>query len=104
MKFTDGFWRVRTGVRPLYAEEAYDLDVSATSDALEVTAPTTRIRARGDVLNRPTISARVDSPLEGVVRVRLTHFAGSAPPRGFAMPGAETGVGKARLTDEGAEL
>ena len=37
MKFTDGFWQVRPGVTPLYAEEAYD--ILAGDGAVRVTVP-----------------------------------------------------------------
>ena len=81
MRFTDGFWQLRAGVEALYAEEAYDLD--AVDGELRVTAPTKVIARRGDVLNRPTLTVTVSSPLPGVARIRVEHFHGAAEPLRF---------------------
>ncbi|HEX8498780.1 MAG TPA: hypothetical protein VF661_16395 [Actinomycetales bacterium] len=64
MKFTDGFWRVRDGITPLFAEQAHD--VWAEGATLKVYAPTRVIRSRGDTLNRPVLTVTLSSPLEGV--------------------------------------
>ena len=104
MRFTDGFWQLRPGVTALYAQEAYDID---TTDAgtLTVTAPTKVIASRGDVLNRPTLTVTLSSPLEGVVRVRIAHHTGRAWHGGFDLPGAvEGGVGAASVSDDGGVL
>ena len=94
MKFTDGFWQLRPGVTALYAQEAYDIDqtdAAADGDGLVVTAPTTVIATRGDVLNRPTLTVTLSSPLEGVVRVRIAHHTGGTWHGGFELPGAVEG-------------
>lgn len=68
MKFTDGFWQLRPGVTALYAQEAYDIDVtddSADGAGLVITAPTAVIRRRGDVLNRPVLTTTLSSPRKG---------------------------------------
>lgn len=88
MKFTDGFWQLRPGVTALYAQEAYDIDVtddSADGAGLVITAPTAVIRRRGDVLNRPVLTTTLSSPAEGVIRVRITHHAGTPSHSGFAI-------------------
>ena len=79
MKFTDGNWLMREGVRAFYPVEAYD--VEATGDALTVYAPTRRIRHRGDTLAGPLLTVQFSSPMADVIRVRLTHFAGRQPVR-----------------------
>lgn len=110
MKFTDGFWQLRPGVTALYAQEAYDIETtdagaSVDGEALVVTAPTTVIAKRGDVLNRPVLTVRLSSPLEGVVRVRVSHHIGRAWHGGFDLPGAlDGGAGEASLTEGGAVL
>ena len=108
MKFTDGFWQLRPGVTALYAQEAYDIwqtDAAADGEGLVVTAPTTVISRRGDVLNRPTLTVTLSSPLEGVVRVRIAHHTGGKDHGGFDLPGAmEGGAGAASVTDEGGVL
>lgn len=108
MKFTDGFWQLRPGVTALYGQEAYDIqqvDASIDGSALVVTAPTAVIARRGDVLNRPTLTVTLSSPLEGVVRVRVSHHVGRAWHGGFELPGAvEGGAGTVSLGADGAVL
>ncbi|GAA4938941.1 alpha-D-xyloside xylohydrolase [Nonomuraea thailandensis] len=101
MKFTDGLWQLRPGVTALYAAEAYD--IQAEDGAITVTAPTTVIRRRGDTLNRPVLSLRLDSPLENVIRVRVEHHVSDE--RGFDLDGAEDGHGLVKADDaNGATL
>lgn len=83
MKFTDGFWAVRPGVAATYAQEAYD--VLAEDDRVVVTAPTQRIRARGNVLNTPVLTVTLSAPAEGVIKVRVEHHTGGRPSRGFEL-------------------
>ncbi|HEY5321063.1 MAG TPA: alpha-xylosidase, partial [Galbitalea sp.] len=100
MKFTDGFWQVRTGVTPLYAQEAYDL--WERDGALVVTAPTRVIESRGDTLNRPVLTVTLTSPLPGVIGVKIEHFQGGARDGGFPLVGAESGLGAIDITEAGA--
>ncbi len=74
MKFTDGAWLMQPGVQAHYATEVND--VVRDGDALVVSAPTRPIRHRGDTLQGPLLTLRLDSPAEGVIRVRLEHFIG----------------------------
>jgi alpha-D-xyloside xylohydrolase len=74
MKFTDGMWLVRPGMRPQYAAEAYDL--AATADGVTVHAPVRRIEHRGSVLNQALLTMRLTAPAEGVIGVEVTHHAG----------------------------
>ena len=108
MRFTDGFWQLRPGVTALYAHEAYDIDTmdaAADGSGLVITAPTKVIASRGDVLNRPTLTVTLSSPLEGVVRVRIAHHTGGTWHGGFELPGAvEGGVGAASASSEGGVL
>jgi len=92
MKFTDGYWQVRPGVTALYAQQAYDIDVTQNGDgpALVITAPTQVIRHRGDTLNRPVITTTISSPMEGVIRVRVAHHTGGGWHGGFPLQDAES--------------
>jgi alpha-D-xyloside xylohydrolase len=95
MKFTDGFWQLRPGVAALYAQEAYDIDrTEDTPDGagIVITAPTTVIAKRGDVLNRPVLTTTLSSPAEGVIRVRIAHHTGGRWHGGFELPGANAGT------------
>lgn len=56
MKFTNGYWMIRDGVDALYAREAYELAADATTESLNVLAPTSVVRGRYDTLNLPTFN------------------------------------------------
>ncbi|WP_405762733.1 alpha-xylosidase [Streptomyces sp. NBC_01420] len=100
MKFTDGFWLMREGVRASYATEIRDLRVSA--DQFTAYAAVKRVAARGDTLNTPLITVDCFSPAEGIIGVRTTHHAGKAH-RGpdFAFPGLDPAASGARTRQEG---
>ena len=74
MKFTDGNWLMREGVRAHYPAEAHEVETSP--DTLTVYAPTRPIRHRGDTLQGPLLTVRFSSPMPDVIRVNLTHFSG----------------------------
>jgi alpha-D-xyloside xylohydrolase len=74
MKFTDGNWMMRKGVRAYYPAEAYA--IQPTDDALTVYAPTRPIRHRGDTLDGPLLTVQLSSPMPDVIGVKWTHFAG----------------------------
>ncbi|MEV5162526.1 alpha-xylosidase [Streptomyces sp. NPDC053728] len=87
MKFTDGFWQLRSGVHASYATEVRDVRLDV--DRLAAYAAVKRVERRGDTLNAPLITVDAYAPAEGVIAVRLTHLAGrrrKGPD--FEMPGA----------------
>ena len=77
MKFSDGFWRMRSGLTVWHPVEAYD--VCKFPDSLTVYAPTRKIEHRGHTLGGPLVTIRLSSPMPDVVSVRLTHFEGEVP-------------------------
>jgi alpha-D-xyloside xylohydrolase len=81
MKFTDGFWQLRSGVTALYAREAYD--IVASEREIVVTAPTKEITTRADTLNCPTLTVTLGSPLTNVVSVAIEHWKAATGARGF---------------------
>ncbi|MEN0085018.1 MAG: alpha-xylosidase [Leifsonia sp.] len=101
MKFTDGFWMLRDGVTPVYAQEAYD--VTAGDGTLTITAPGKVIERRGDTLNRPTLTVTLSSPLPGIVGVRVEHWQGVRPQRGFDLH-VEEGHAEVSVDDEAGVL
>ncbi|MCX7520835.1 alpha-xylosidase [Microbacterium sp. STN6] len=106
MKFTDGFWQVRPGVEPLYAREAYGIEVvsdASGDDTLVVTAPTKVIERRGDTLNRPVLTVTLSSPIPNVVGVRIEHFQGVRDELGFDLA-RENGHVTTEVTDALASL
>ena len=74
MKFTDGYWQMRKGYQPNFAAQAYD--VESDGQSLTVYAPTKRIAHRGDTLGLPMLTVRYSSPMQGVIRVQVTHLKG----------------------------
>src|SRR5258708_1256549 len=74
MKFTDGYWMMREGVRAHYAAQAYDGETDERS--LTVFAAPRPIRHRGDTVQGPLLTIRMSSPMPDVARVRISHFEG----------------------------
>lgn len=101
MKFTDGFWQLRDGVTPIYAQEAYD--VFAGDGTVTITAPAKVIERRGDTLNRPTLTVTLSTPLPDVIGVRIDHWQGVRPERGFELT-VEEGHAEVVVNDEAGVL
>lgn len=91
MKFTNGYWMIRDGVDALYAREAYELAADATSESLNVLAPTSVVRGRYDTLNLPTFNVDITTPAEGVIRVCAEHWQGATEYPGFPLNADEPG-------------
>lgn len=84
MKFTDGYWHLRPGVTPHFAEEVHE--VKLEPDALTVYAVTKKLKSRGDTLNQALLTVRYSSPMPGVIRVQLAHHQGAGSKRpGFEL-------------------
>ncbi|MEU4232655.1 alpha-xylosidase [Nonomuraea sp. NPDC026600] len=77
MKFKDGYWRMRPGMRGDYATAAHDVTADAAS--LRVLAPTRPITRRGNTIDGPVLRVDLSSPMPDVIRVRTVHLAGSVP-------------------------
>ena len=73
MKFTDGNWMMRQGVKAFYPAQTYEVETGA--DTLTIHG-TRQVRHRGDTLDGPAITVRFSSPMPDVICVRLTHFSG----------------------------
>lgn len=91
MKFTNGYWMIRDGVDALYAREAYELAADATTESLNVLAPTSVVRGRYDTLNLPTFNVDITTPAEGVIRVCDEHWQGATEYPGFPLNADEPG-------------
>jgi len=91
MKFTNGYWMIRDGVDVLYAREAYELAADATTESLNVLAPTSVVRGRYDTLNLPTFNVDITTPAEGVIRVCAEHWQGATEYPGFPLNADEPG-------------
>ena len=99
MKFSDGYWLMRAGVHASYPVEV--LDAVAGPGALEIYAPTQRIRDRGDLLRGPAVTVSFSAPMPDVIGVEITHFAGGTPkePR-FRLLSDPAGQGTAECGDK----
>ena len=74
MKFTNGYWQMRPGITPHFPAE---VNRTATDNGtLTILAPTRKIQNRGMTLNLPTLTLHYSTPLEGVIRVQVTHHKG----------------------------
>ncbi|KAJ7109151.1 alpha-glucosidase [Mycena epipterygia] len=77
MRFNDGFWLLKHGVKSYYGLQV--TQTKETDGAFELLVATRPIRHRGDTLGGPVLSVKVHSPTEGVIGVKLDHFAHSSP-------------------------
>lgn len=74
MKFTDGYWMTRPGVRLLRPVDV--TEVVAGDAGLTVYAATAPLTQRGDTLNRSLLTISLDSPMAGVIGVTVEHHRG----------------------------
>ncbi|QRW01716.1 glycoside hydrolase family 31 protein [Ceratobasidium sp. AG-Ba] len=74
MKFTDGLWLLRDGVKPYFGLSVVKEETK--DDTLNIHVSTRPIRHRGDTLGGPLLDVEITSPLEGIIGVNITHFAG----------------------------
>src|SRR5690349_22217124 len=77
MKFTDGHWLLRDGVKAFHPAEAYR--ITSDSDSLTVLAPVRRIERKGDATMGPVVTVRCSSPVPDVIAVEITHLEGVRP-------------------------
>lgn len=75
MKFTNGFWRMREEIDPIYAVEYYDSVI--LGNELTVFAATKHMSKRGDTLNQPMLTITFSSPMENIIKVSVVHFKGA---------------------------
>ena len=76
LKFTDGFWVVKKGVRLHPAVQVRDMEI--TDKSVTLYAAPFRVENRGQTLGGPLLTLRITSPLPDILRVEAWHFAGSA--------------------------
>ena len=101
MKFSDGYWMLREGVRASHPVEVLDVDTGP--GAFTVHAPVQRIRHRGDLLKGPVVTVTCESPMPDVIGVTLTHFAGERR-RGPDFELAADPTGEVSVDEEAATL
>jgi alpha-D-xyloside xylohydrolase len=74
MRFTNGFWLLREGVRAYYGKTAHRVD--RTESGLTIFSPSKLIADRGDTLNIPLITTRLHSPMKNIIGMKVTHHEG----------------------------
>ncbi|KAI0312736.1 alpha-glucosidase [Amylostereum chailletii] len=72
MKFNDGFWLLKNGVKAYHGLQV--VQTTAETDGYSLQVSTRPIRHRGDTLGGPVLSVKVHSPTEGVIGVKIDHF------------------------------
>jgi alpha-D-xyloside xylohydrolase len=77
MKFTDGYWEMRPGMKPHYAAQVHEALIE--ENALTVHAPIGKLRERGHTVNQPLLTLRFTSPMKDVIRVQVGHHKGEKP-------------------------
>ncbi len=103
MKFTDGYWLVRSGFRVWHPAQAYDAE--ARDGTLVIHAPVRKVSQRGDVLNSPLLTFEVSAPMPDVLKVRITHFSGGRPRKpDFALQAGSPGEPQIRVGPEEASI
>ncbi|WP_124066843.1 alpha-xylosidase [Clostridium sp. E02] len=75
MKFTNGYWRTREEISPLYAVEYADKRINGSELTLYV--PGRHIKSRGDCLDAGMLTVHLSSPMEDVIKVSVRHFEGT---------------------------
>ncbi|MDR1046551.1 MAG: alpha-xylosidase, partial [Treponema sp.] len=76
MKFKDGYWEIREGVKNLNLIEVFD--AAKTESTLTVYTATKKIAGRGDSVSAILLTAEFSSPMPDVIRVRMYHHKGVA--------------------------
>lgn len=74
MKFTDGYWVVKKGLK---LQNPVDVrDVRTTKEDVTVYAATKHVRQKGDTLNATLLTFRYSTPMPDVIRVQMYRHAG----------------------------
>jgi alpha-D-xyloside xylohydrolase len=60
-----------------YAEEIYSVTELVNGRSIQLLCPTKRIRSRGDTLNCPTLTIKLEAEFDGVISFEVWHLAGT---------------------------
>lgn len=74
MKFSNGCWMQKEGTEVFSPAEVYFSKVD--NNEVVITAPTHKIRHRGDTLGGVNLTIRISSPMAEVLRVQTNHYLG----------------------------
>ncbi|KAL7276259.1 hypothetical protein RUND412_000766 [Rhizina undulata] len=79
MKFRDGMWLVKEGVRVEYAEDVHKITPTADG-GISLLCPTRHIRSRGDTLNLSTLKIDLEPVSPDIISITTTHWKGARDP------------------------
>jgi alpha-D-xyloside xylohydrolase len=87
MKFTDGFWLLRSGITMQHATQVQSFELTGASGHEKVRAIVAPkvVTHRGATLNTATLLIDLDSPREDIIRVKATHHSGGVEALKFAI-------------------
>ena len=74
MKFTNGYWLIRSNYSMLYATQT--VRVTKRPDELHVISACRHVHSRGETLGDGALEVSFTAPRENIIRVKVTHFAG----------------------------
>jgi alpha-D-xyloside xylohydrolase len=77
MKFSKGLWQMLEDVEPVYPVRVHEAE--RTKDALVLLAADRPDGGRGSYVGGSSLTLRLSSPMPGVLRITVTHFAGTKP-------------------------
>lgn len=75
MKFTRGYWLTRPNFTMSYATQC--VRVNKGEKKLHIVSACRPVRGRGDILDGGTLDVTFTAPMPNVIRVKVTHFAGT---------------------------
>jgi alpha-D-xyloside xylohydrolase len=74
MKFSDGCWLNRKGIMTYGPAEVNR--VMESEKEVKLIVPCKKIQHRGDTLQGPVLEYRFSSPMDDIIKIRITHFKG----------------------------
>jgi len=75
MKFSNGQWMIRDGYTPYYPSEVYTFEKE--ENKLTLYAPFVHVQHRGNTLDGGMMSVELSTPLEGIIKVKMSHHMGA---------------------------
>lgn len=73
MKFTDGLWLIKDGVKPSFGLDVQSIKVNKDDSTVHLTVASKWIKHRGDTLQGPLLDVELSVPAEGIIGVKTEH-------------------------------
>lgn len=75
MKFNDGLWEIKGGVKPSFALDVQSIKVKKEDAVVQLAVASKWVKHRGDTLAGPVLNVELSVPAEGVIGVKTEHRA-----------------------------